>query len=67
MPVTTVRGVGEDLEDDLVLATAIAGRAPYLVTGDRWLRAIEHFQDVAIVTPRQLLTWLEREAEELAR
>lgn len=32
-PVDTVRGVAEDLEDDLVLATAVRGRADFLVTG----------------------------------
>lgn len=34
-PATTVRGVAQDEEDDLVVATAIAGGADFLVTGDR--------------------------------
>lgn len=61
-PEAAVHGVGEDLEDDLVLATAITGRASYLVTGDKWLQEVQYLQDTAIVSPRQFLTWLEREA-----
>ena len=33
-PVATVHGIGEDEEDDLVLATAIAGSVDFLVTGE---------------------------------
>ena len=33
-PVGTVRGVADDEEDDLVLATAVAGNGSHLVTGD---------------------------------
>lgn len=51
IPADTVRGVAEDLEDDLVLATAVAGRAYFLVTGDRVLREIGEYGGVRIVTP----------------
>ena len=50
-PAAGVRGVAEDLEDDLVLATAVSGRADFLVTGDRVLREIGDFGGVRIVTP----------------
>ncbi|MCC7021329.1 MAG: hypothetical protein IT338_00795 [Thermomicrobiales bacterium] len=49
-------------EDDLILATAVACRASYLVTGDRKLRAVGAFRGVAILSPREFLTRLEDEA-----
>ena len=55
IPVTTVQGIGEDLEDDLVLATAIAGDVGILVTGDKHLQRIERFQGATILSPRQFL------------
>jgi predicted nucleic acid-binding protein len=59
MPLDTVQGIGEDTEDDLGLATAIAGQAEYLVTGDRHLQGIGAYEGVIIVSPRQFLTILE--------
>lgn len=59
-PASDVRGIAEDLEDDLVLATAVAGRADFLVTGDRVLREIGEYGSVRIVTPREFLDLLER-------
>ena len=59
VPVGTVRGVAEDEEDDLVLATAIAGDAEFLVTGDRYLQAIGTYRDVDILAPRQFLEVLD--------
>lgn len=58
IPVDTVRGVAEDEEDDLVLATAVAGDARFLVTGDRRFQAIDRFRDVVILSPRQFLELL---------
>lgn len=58
VPVTTVRGVAADLEDDLVLATAIAGDAGFLVTGDRYLQALGQYARIIILSPRQLLELL---------
>ncbi len=54
-----MRGVAEDLEDDLVLATIVAGRADFLVTGDRLLREIGEYGGVRIVTPREFLDLLD--------
>lgn len=64
-PVTTIRGVADDEEDDLVLATAVAGNVSHLVTGDRGLLRLGAYAGVTILTPRDFLTFLEqRSAEE---
>ena len=44
--------VSRDPKDDAVLATAMAGRAAYLVTGDKDLLVLKKFGKVQIVTPR---------------
>ena len=54
----TVRGLAADLEDDLVVATPIAGQASFLVTDDKRLLALESYQDIAIVSPRDFLSFL---------
>lgn len=54
-PTDDVHGVGEDEEDDLVLATAVAARADYLVTGDQFLLDLVEFRGIQIVTPREFL------------
>ena len=61
VPAPTVSGVGEDEEDDLVLATAVAGNADYLVTGDKHLQGLILVQGVTIVSPRQFLDLLQFE------
>jgi putative PIN family toxin of toxin-antitoxin system len=48
-------GVADDLEDDLVLGTAIAGQADYLVTGDRGLLKLEKYLGIGIVPPQEFL------------
>jgi predicted nucleic acid-binding protein len=55
-----VTGVATHPEDDLVLATAVAGQADFLVTGDRQLQRLGSYQGVKIVSPREFLTLLER-------
>jgi uncharacterized protein len=62
VPAATVRGVAEDEEDDLVLATAIAGGAGFLVTGDKYLQALGRYQNVVILSPRQFLEVLTGDA-----
>lgn len=48
-----------DPDDNHILATAIAGEADYLVTGDkRDLLELVDVQGIPIVTPRQALQWL---------
>lgn len=54
-PVDDIHGIAEDDEDDLVLATAVAANADYLVTGDKYLLRIGAFQGIPIVSPREFL------------
>ena len=60
MPITTIHGVADDDEDDVILATAIAGQAAYLVTGDRGLQRLGSCQGVTILSPRAFLDLLEQ-------
>jgi len=46
-------------EDDLILATAVAGSADYLVTGDRMLLGLEVHAGIPIITARHFLDRLE--------
>jgi len=61
VPATTVSGVGEDPEDDLVIATALAGNADFLVTGDKHLQGLGRFRGITILDPHQFLEWLQSE------
>ena len=55
--------VADDPDDDMVVATAIAGKADYLVSGDRHLKALGSYQGITILSPRQFLELLESEAK----
>lgn len=59
-PTPDVRGVADDLEDDLVLATAVAGRASYLITGDRGLLDRDGYRGLTLLTPAAFRLVLER-------
>ena len=59
VPASHLQGIAADEEDDLVLATAVAGRASVLVTGDKRLRAIARFQGIVIYSPRELVAALD--------
>ena len=50
-----VQGVATHPEDDLVLATALSAGATRLVTGDRRLRAVDTYQGVRLVSPREFV------------
>lgn len=63
-PAPNIQGIAEDEDDDLVLATALAGNAIYLVTGDRRMRSIESFRGVTIVSPREFLSLFEQQESE---
>ncbi len=55
-----VQGVATHSEDDVVLATAVSARVDYLVTGDKGLLQLEHYQDIVMLTPRAFLNVLEQ-------
>ncbi len=60
-PVDDVHGVAEDDEDDMILATAVAANADYLVTGDKGLVELTVFRGIRIVSPRAFLDMLDSE------
>jgi putative PIN family toxin of toxin-antitoxin system len=49
----TIVGVVSDPNDDPILGTAVSAQASYLVSGDKAVLAVGHFQDIAILTARQ--------------
>jgi putative PIN family toxin of toxin-antitoxin system len=54
-----LRAVPGDPKDDMVVATAVAAHAEFLVTGDRrHLRSLGSYQGIRIVTPREFLDLL---------
>jgi putative PIN family toxin of toxin-antitoxin system len=52
--------VCRDPDDDWVLATAAAGQAALIVSGDEDLLVLGRFRDIAIVSPRGFLEQLAR-------
>ncbi len=57
--------VKDDPNDDIILETAVDGKADFLVSGDRHLREIKSFRNVRIVSPRQFLAIIARNFGEL--
>ena len=51
-PVALGAQVCRDLDDDVVLGTAVAGRCDAIVTGDKDLLDLINYRDIAIVSPR---------------
>jgi uncharacterized protein len=52
--------VCRDKDDDVVLATALAGKANVVVTGDDDLLVLNAFRSVRILSPRQFLEVLDQ-------
>lgn len=50
--------VADDPDDDLILGTAIAGDANYIVTGDKHLLVLGTYGGIEILSPRQFLDLL---------
>lgn len=59
-PVPLPAPVCRDAEDDWVLATALAGRAEIIVTGDDDLLVLKSHQGIRILSPRGFLEFLDR-------
>jgi uncharacterized protein len=59
-PVRLGQRVCRDKDDDIVLPTAVAGKANVIVTGDDDLLALKKFRDIRILSPRQFLEFLDR-------
>jgi putative PIN family toxin of toxin-antitoxin system len=51
----TLQVVKADPDDDRVLECAVAGRADYIVSGDKHLLTLEQFRGIPILTVRQFL------------
>jgi putative PIN family toxin of toxin-antitoxin system len=53
-PTFRIDAIGEDDADNRVLECALAGKADYIVTGDKHLLKLERFLGIRIVTARQM-------------
>ena len=49
-----------DKDDDVVLGTALAGKADVIVTGDEDLLVLKKFRGIRILSPRQFLELVDR-------
>ena len=58
-PASLPKPVCRDRDDDLVLATAVAASADFIVTGDDDLLVLGGYEGVAIVSPRRFLERLD--------
>lgn len=59
-----IKGIATHPEDDLVLATAVCGKADYLVTGDdHFLQKVGNsYQGVTLITPNDFLEILKKQS-----
>jgi uncharacterized protein len=58
--------VCRDIDDDWILATALAGKAQCIVTGDKDLLAIARFENIDIVAPVDFQAYEEKYISNLA-
>lgn len=54
-PLSTPRAVPRDVDDDQVVACALAAQANLIITGDQDLLVLNAYQGIDIVTPAQAL------------
>ena len=52
-PESLASQVSRDIDDDIVLGTALAGSCSYIVSGDKDLLVLKEYQGVLIVKPRE--------------
>jgi putative PIN family toxin of toxin-antitoxin system len=57
-PSRTIKAVTDDPDDDFLVATAVAGNARFLVSGDPHLLNLGCFRKVKMVTPKEFLSYL---------
>lgn len=60
-PDAETRVVTADPDDDVVVATAVAGNADYIVSGDKHLLELSEHNGIRIVTPAVFLAILEHD------
>jgi len=60
-PVRRVR-VSRDPDDNQIIETALAGAAPYVVSGDKDLLVLKQFEDIRFIEPREFLQRLDEES-----
>jgi putative PIN family toxin of toxin-antitoxin system len=58
-PTALPQPVCRDKDDDWVLATALAGGAEILVSGDKDLLVLKEFQGIKIFSPRRFIEWMD--------
>jgi predicted nucleic acid-binding protein len=54
--------VCRDADDDMVLATAVAGQAEVIVSGDADLLTLGAYEGIRILSPRQFVEMLDAQA-----
>jgi putative PIN family toxin of toxin-antitoxin system len=55
-PLVVERVVLDDPADDFILATAVEGRARFIVSGDKHLLALRQYRGIKILAPREFVT-----------
>ena len=58
IPTVLSNRVSRDPTDDVILGTAVAAGADLLVTGDKDLLVLKHFESIPIITPTDCLARL---------
>ncbi len=58
-PEALPEAICRDPDDDWVLATAVAGEAEIIVTGDADLLELRAYRDIRILSPRAFVEWLD--------
>jgi uncharacterized protein len=55
-----LQGISRDPNDDMVIACAVAAQATYLVTRDKDLLTLTHYQKIRMTTPEQFIEILRK-------
>ena len=60
-PPRLIKPVCRDIDDDDVLATALAAKVDIILTGDDDLLVLKEFHGTPILSPRQFVEWMDRQ------